>query len=372
MVPRVASEDDVPDTNNGTQQTAQAGTAVADGSKELLADLAEALQNYGNPQPEAGHSKEAQAVEEKAPEKPAPAAEDKTPPAAEAKAAEKPVPHLDALPDSIKTTFEKLHKGEALTPEEVEAVLAEVPKGYLRQSDYTKKRMKDAEDRRAFEADRAKQAERLAALDAILSDPKKNRAFLKALESDTEDAAPEIDITKDPKEVVDDVRKVVRGELSAEKQAAEASAKREVEAESALKSAVTEWYDAVKDEVTKEEGEALLVEIQAGWAERVKKDPSFNPLTSVTPDLLVNDLTNRATILVAKRKIADLEKQLAKRQSDAARSAKASSSPTARVTPEQEYDLRTPAGRLAKAMRDEGIENWSQVRLGNRGPETAI
>lgn len=360
----------MPETNSGTPQTAVADTPKAGGAPEsLIGDFAEALANYGNPVPEAGHSKEAQASESKEAETPPAKAEDtKESKADEGKAETQPkAPDFSRLPDSIRSTFEQLHKAGHVAAD----VIDEVGKGYLRQSDYTKKRMADAEAKRVFEEEKAKQAERLAALESILTDPRKAKAFQAALAAQDE-AEPEIDITKDPKDVAADVRGIVKGELTAAQKAEQAQREAEDKAEAGLKSAAGEWYDTVKDTLTDKEGNALLDAVTAEWNARMKVDPTFQPLRDVKPADLTRRLSELAEVHIAKRETAEAKKQLEKRQADAARSAKASSGSQVRVVPTPDFDLRTPEGRLKKSMQDLGLDDWSQVPFGNRGPEQAV
>lgn len=369
MVAAVAQEDDVPETNTGTPQAAAAATPKPDTKAEILADFAEALQGYGNRVPEAGHSEEAQAGEEKAVAAAPAKAEDTKSEAKADKPAEvvKP-PNFDGLPDTIRSTFEKLHKGEALEPEERAALIAEVPKGYLRQSDYTQKRMKDAEARREFEAEKAKQAEQLAALNAILSDPKKQAAFLKAMSVTDEQAPAEVDLaTLDPADQRKAIKGMVKDGLTEEQKAAAAQQAADDQAEAGLKGAASEWYDTVKDTLSVDEGRALMETVQQEWAR-----DGVNPLRDVKPAKMTQRLTELADILVAKKEAAAAKQQLTKRQADGARSAKASSTPNVRVTAQPDYDLRRPEDRLKKSLADLGIDDWSQVPFGNRGPETAV
>src|SRR5687768_7093508 len=176
MVQAALEEDDVPETNDGTPPVVVA--TPSDESKALLADMAEALANYGNPDPPKGHSSEAQAsptaVAEAAPEAASetPAAADTPPP--------EPALDFSVYPDNIRPTFEKLHRGELLTREERLSLLKENGKGYLRQSDYTKKRMADAAKQATWEEQKAKEAEYLAWGKSVFEKPHLHAALMKA------------------------------------------------------------------------------------------------------------------------------------------------------------------------------------------------
>lgn len=372
MVPGRLQEDEVPETNDGTPPVAVAETPSQIASKEILADLTEALAGYGNPVPAAGQSKEAKAeappassavttkAKEDAAKADAPATEVEPP-------KERKAPDFKALPDSVRPTFEKLWQdgGDA-----DKAAVEEAVKGHLRQDDYTRKRQKDAEERRVWEASKAEESELLASLKGILADPVASRAFVEAkaaLQRKAPEAEPVDIATLTPEEQAKAIDERVSAKMTAaERQAAETAAA-EDKAEAGLRGAAASWYDSVKEQLSAKEGEALLQKVQAEWVA-----DGVNPLVAVKPAALTRRLNELAEITLAKKQAAAAEAQLSKRQASEARSAKASSPPGSRVAAPQEYDLRTAAGRLEKSLAELGIEDWSQVPLGNRGPETAI
>lgn len=367
MVRVAAQEDDVPDTNDGTP-SAVADKPGADASAEILADLGEALSHYGNPQPPMpGQSTEAKAEAPKVEAKPEPKAEEKqddpAPEAEGTKAADQPkAPDFSDLPDSIRSTFEQLHKDGHLAAEAVD----EVRKGYLRQSDYTKKRMADADARRKWEEEKAKDEELLQAARALVSDPRKLAAFNKAMEEGSEPDSIDL-VTADPADAAKAVDARIDKRLSAKEQAAEAREKQGDAREAGIKAAVLEFYDTVKDRLTKQEIGAILAEQQAAYNAK-----GIDLREQGDPSDVVERVSLRVEAYLAKKEAAEAAAKLSKRQADAARSAKASSSPTTRATPQPDFDLRTPEGRMRKALADEGIEDWSQVRMGNRGPITPV
>lgn len=358
-------------TNDGTP-AAVADTSKADESKALLADMAEALANYGNPDTDAGHSTEARKEETKETKAP-PAKDAETPPATETdKAPEPPKPsNFDALPDGIRTTFEKLHKGETLTAEERAALVAEIPKGYLRQSDYTKKRMSEkaaAEELQGrLKSQLAENGEMIQTIKNVLRTPEAHRDFLERY-GKAGAPATEVDLDAlDPKDRVKAVEGIVDAKLTAEKRAAQTQAEADAQAEAALTGVATEWRETVKDEFDGAERTAILNAVEAKFTKHGAN------LLRVPPALVAEELSEQTEKARLKKQNADLTKQLTRKQADAARSAKASSEPSGRVTPRPTYDLRNAKDRADEALAREGITDWnSQVAFGNRGPETAI
>lgn len=349
----------MPETNDGIQQAVAATPEVGKG-EEILSDLSLALANMGNRDAEAGHSAVAKAGGEKAAEV-ADAKPEGSPAPVEAPAPEAKPKTIDfsAYPDGVRQVFERLHKGEPVPPEELEPALEETGKGYLRQQDYTKKRMADAEARRKWDEQVKTREQHLAALDAILADPKKTKAFLAASQAPDEPEQ-EVDYL-DPKQAAEQQRRVARQVLDAR----EAEAAKEREAHEAgvarVHSAVREFYDTVKADVTEAEMNAILVE-----AGKAYDKAGVNP-ADVSVGQLSENLSLRVDAFRLAKQNAELQSQLSKRNEHAARSAKASSPPASRTVNGQEFDLTTPEGRRRKTMADAGIENWrEQVALGNR------
>lgn len=364
MVPVGAQEDDVPDTNSGTQQVVEA-TPGADEQPSILADLAEALRAQGNPDPEPlGHSKEAKAEATEAKDETPVAAKAKEPEKAPAKAADgtdsdaPKAPDFSVLPDSIKPIFEQLHKDGHLPKEAAE----EIRKGYLRTADYTQKRMADADERRAWQKERDEKRDMIAAVEGLLSDPKRLAAFNRALDTDTATEPEAEGILSGDAEAAKAIDQRIDRKLTAKEKEAQAVVEAEDRREESILSAVNEFYDTVKADVPEADMKKILQAEDAAWTAK-----GVNLRRSGNPADVVDRLSMRVEVYLAKKQASMTEAQLAKKQADAARSAKASSSPTTRAAAQPEYDLRTSEGRLRKTLADEGIEDWSQVRLGNPG-----
>jgi hypothetical protein len=239
---------------------------------------------------------------------------------------------------------------------------AEVAKGYLRQSDYTKKRMADAEARRKWDEERGTEAQHLAALKSILSDPRKQAAFIKAMGEGEAEAPEAVDLLADPKDAAKAVRGIVKQELTASEREA-AAREAEVDAkEASIRSAVTEYIDTVKESVPTEEMRAILADGDAYFS----KKPGG--ILAVDPGDVVDRLQAKVDLFLERKRASEAEARLSKKAADAARSAKASSSPSTRAATTPTYDLSTQQGRLEKSLADLGIDDWTKVPIGNRGP----
>jgi len=306
-----------------------------------LEGFEEALLNFGNPTEPEGAPEPTQSVETSdAVEEPA-AAED--PPAKEPEASEDPpateqTVNFDGFSDDQKANFERLLKDGHVTPAFVENERVNT----LRQDVWTKKTMALAEERKAWEAKQAEIAADLENLEAIRSDPRLHDLWMKFASGEIQ--------PEDQEELVD--RKSAAEVARAEYQ--------RIKAEEDSKRASYDAKRQVLDQAAAEVRETLGVS-QDQLLGYLKEEiallpPGTDPILAVTPEELQRRVIARHEISTAKAEADELRKQLQKRTSHDARTAKQSFPPARQVA------SAVPTDPLSLTEAELGLDpDWSNV-----------
>ena len=320
-----------------------------------LEGFEEAMAGLGNPV-DVGQSEPARAVEtSEAEDTPPEESADKADKAPEAPdevepAAEQTV-NFDGFSDDQKTTFERLLKDGHVTQEWVEAERLRT----LFQSNYTKKTMALAEERKAL----AEQKEDLDLLERIRADDRLHAAWLKLSRGDI----PAEEESFDGDELVD-------------KKTAQQVAREEYERLEAEKSQRTASEQAVYNAKTKAltDAAADLVSTLGVTADRMSEylaieqgllPPGIDPILHITPEELQRRVLMRHEVESAKAEAAALREQLTKKTSRDERTSKQSLPPARRVSADHTMSV------LEQTEADLGLDpDWSNVQgFGHRAPQ---
>ena len=252
--------------------------------------------------------------------------------------------NFDGFSDDQKTTWERLHEAGSVTPEEVERARLES----LRQSDYTKKTMALADDKKAWASDTEKDSEELALLKQIRADDALYSAFLKAHEAAGES-------TESGEELADEntARKIAQDEFNRLKAAEAAEAAKE---QSAYNSKETAVREAIADTMT---SLGVTEEVMQSYLETegALVPEGVNPILTIPPAEWQRRLENRHDKVVATARIAELEGKLSQKTSKGERTSKQSQPPSPQVS--ESGSMST----LQKTEADLGLDpEWSNVQ----------
>ena len=316
---------------------------------DLLEGFEEAHAAIGNPSGPPGPPEPTEAVEtSEAEETPAPdpAETAETAPAeseAEESEAEQTV-NFDGFSDDQRTTWERLHKAGAVTEEEIERARKES----MFQSNYTKKTMSLADQRKAWESEVEDRTDDLRRLDLIRSDDRRHAAFVRASEMDE----PQDDESQD--ELVD---KKGAAELAAEtyrkmRAAEDAESQKEQEAYAVKEEAVRV---AVQESIKTLGIDAKVMQSYL-QAEEAMLPPGVHPIRDLTPEDIQDRIAKRHELMTTKAEVAALKKKLAQRTSHDERTAKQSLPPAKRVVDDGEMNP------LQKTEAELGVDSdWGNV-----------
>ena len=255
-------------------------------------------------------------------------------------------PNFDGFSDAQKTTFERLFEAGHVTAEEIDTARKES----MFQSNYTKKTMTLADERKEAESKFAEREDDLKLLDTIRSDDALHDKWLKMQAGDEVDSD---DVDGD--ELVD--RRTV-AEIAA-KAVEDALAK-----DRAQRTTEQTSYEQKKDalEVAASESMALheidVDTIQSYLqAEIALLPPGTDAVLAVSPEELQRRVAARHELVTAKAEAASLRGKLQKRTSKDGQTAKQSSSPSPRVS-----DSGGDLSPKAAMERDLGVDSaWSNV-----------
>jgi len=252
--------------------------------------------------------------------------------------------NFDGFSDDQKTTWERLHEAGSVTPAEVERARLES----LRQSDYTKKTMALADDKKAWTSDTEKDSEELALLKQIRADDKLYSAFLKTHEAAGED-------TETGEELADEntARKIAQDEFNRLKAVDAAEATKEQAAYATKETAIRE---AIADTMT---SIGVTEKVMQGYleAEGALVPDGVNPILTIPPAEWQRRLETRHDKVVALARIAELEGELSQKTSKGERTSKQSQPPSPQVTSDGHMST------LQQTEADLGLDpDWSNVQ----------
>ena len=339
-----------PDTQ--TDPASEATTAdLMQGFEAAVANLGNPVDPVGTPEPpvsvETSETVEEPDTAKEPPAEPEPAATEDPPDPEQ-------TINFDGFEDDQRTLFEQLHKDGHMTPDQIEGVR----KTTLRQSVWTKKTMSLADDRKAWEAEKAQTEGDLEKLAQIRSQPHLLDAWdrLMSGEFDGEDAGDDDDLV-DRKTAREEARSVLQAER---------------EAEAATKAQQEQQYLA-KETVVR----ALIADaiVELGVDAKTMQDyletegalipKDVDPILQIPPDEWKRRLVARHELETAQAEIVSLREQATKRTSKEARTAKQSLPPSPRIA---EHD--TKMSPLQRVNEELGLDSgWSQVQgFGNPEP----
>lgn len=341
----------MPDTNEGPAGTVKETEAPAPAKDNPLPGFAEAMAMAFPPEPEQGEPKGESAVETSADAK-APDAKVETPAAKPdaPKAEEKPDPaktvNFDGFSDKQKTTWERLLKQGQVTADEVETARKES----LFQASWTRNHQRLADERKAFEAERAKAAESLSMIEKIRANPALEAAVKSVLNGEA---------TASPEDGADFISRA-DAERIAEEKAQRAYDKREREKQEQVskQNAVYTQRQQALFATVKEQAQLLGVD----WATMktyVKAEEerlgANDIVLALDPETLAYNLQLRHEAAQAKAEAAALREQVSQRTSKQVQASKQSLPPAPRVTAQPNETL------MQKVLRESGLTSLKQV-----------
>lgn len=258
--------------------------------------------------------------------------------------------NFDGFSDEQKTTWERLHKDGHASAEEVERARLES----LFQSNYTKKTMALADQRKEFAKEMEDIKDDLDLLSRIRTDDRLHDAWLKMSSGETES------VDEDGDDLVDrkTAEKIADERMKARDAERDARSVKEQKVHDGQKEAIrTAMVETM--ELHSIDKDALISYIQA---EEALLPSGTDPIAHFNPADLQYRVSMRHQIAVAQAKASAAEAKLSKRTSKADRTAKQSLPPARRVAASGDM---TP---LQQTNADLGLDpDWSNVTgFGNR------
>ena len=253
--------------------------------------------------------------------------------------------NFDGFSDDQKATWERLHGEGHATPEEIETARLES----LRQSDYTKKTMALAEQRKTWEAETAQRKADLELLDQIRADEALQVAWQKMTDGET--ATDDVD----GEDLVDvnTAREIAAKEfakLQAEKQSAETQVEKEYRLkEDAIRTTIAETMTAI----------GVDEKVMQGYLETEGDlvPAGVDPIANLPPEEWQRRLLARHELESAKAEAARLREQLNQKTTRSERTSKQSLPPARAVAND---------GKLSTLHQTESDLNlaadWSNVQ----------
>lgn len=334
----------MPDTNDGPDDTVT-DTDATSASSEPLPGFAEAMTMLP-PEPGRGEPEVSKAVETSAEAK-APEAKADTPAKEPAKAEEKPsaakTVNFDDFSEGSKAYWEKALAAGHATPADVERARVET----LFQRSWTKNHQKLADERKAFEAEKARMKEDVELLTKIRGDDRLHAAWLKMSKGEIAEASADGGELVDERKAAEIVRKTIEAR----------------EAEQAARSAKEQAaYDTKRDAIQEAVREQMRIlgvkpEVMKGYLEA--EEATLNgadPILTLAPMELVERVQRRHDRAVLEAEVKSLKEQLSQRASKAVQASKQSLPPSSRVAPTRSADP------WSKALSDLGVaEDFGNV-----------